>query len=89
MLDLFHRTLARIRAVFHPKEFDSDLDMELEEHLNLLAEEHIRRGVSPEEAHRRARIEFGGVMQLKEAHRETRARTASPHRSLPGSTQRE
>ena len=73
MLARFHRTLSRLRAFFSSEKYETDLDGELAEHLNLLADEHIRRGVSPEEAHRLARIEFGGIAQLKESHRETRA----------------
>jgi predicted permease len=36
------------------------------------AEEHEARGMSPDDARRAARRAFGGVMQMKEAHREQR-----------------
>jgi predicted permease len=59
-------------AVFRSSEFDRDLNTELEGHIKLLAEDHIRRGVPPAEAERLARIELGGIAQLREAHRDTR-----------------
>ena len=73
MLSVFHRLIARLRAIFGSRDLDHDLDTELESHVELLAEDFIRRGSSPEEARRLARIELGGVQQLREAHRETRA----------------
>jgi predicted permease len=72
MFSSLHRTLARIRAVFQANDLDRDLVVELEEHIQSLAEEHIRKGASQEEAQRLARIELGGVAQLREAHREVR-----------------
>jgi predicted permease len=73
MFSSLHRALARIRAVFQSKDLDRDLDLELESHLQILAEEHIRTGAPQEEAQRLARIELGGIAQLREAHREVRA----------------
>jgi predicted permease len=72
MLSAYYRTIARICAAFRAGDFDRDLDTELEAHIKLLAEDHIRRGTPPVEANRLARIELGGVTQLREAHRETR-----------------
>jgi len=72
MFSRFHRTVARIRAVFQSDGLDRDLAVELETHIQILAEQHIREGASPEEAQRLARIELGGVAQLREAHREVR-----------------
>jgi len=46
----------RIRAVFQSNELDRDLRLELEAHIQLLAEEHIRKGASQEEAQRLGRI---------------------------------
>src|SRR6516162_3840600 len=73
MFSSFHRTLARIRAVFHSNDLDRDLVLELESHIQILVEQHIRKGASREEAQRLARIELGGIAQLREAHREVRA----------------
>ncbi len=64
--------VARIVAFFKRSDLDRDLDNELDAHLLLLVEENIRRGLSPEEAHRTARLKLGNLVSLKEAHRETR-----------------
>lgn len=64
---------ARLRATFRPASLDRDLQEELEIHLSLLSEEHERRGLDAEEARRRARLELGGVSQLREAHRDVRS----------------
>lgn len=49
---------------------DDDFEQELEEHLALLTEENIRRGMAADEAKRAARTRLGGVTQLKETNRE-------------------
>jgi predicted permease len=66
------RLTARIVALFKRSDLDRDLDNELDAHLSLLVEENIRRGLSPEEAHRAARLKLGNLVSLREAHRETR-----------------
>src|SRR5260221_10003725 len=63
---------ARILAFFRRGELDRDFNQELESHLTMLADDHRRRGLTPEEARRVARLELGGLTQLREAHRETR-----------------
>ena len=72
MFGFLHRMAARIRAFFGSADLDRDLDQEWESHVTLLAEDHMRRGMTPEQAHRAARLELGGLTQLREAHRETR-----------------
>jgi putative ABC transport system permease protein len=65
------RTLAfKFRAGLRPRHVDQDFDHELEAHLDLLTEENVRRGMSPEEAERAARIRLGGRTQLKETNRQ-------------------
>ena len=59
-------------AWFKRAELDQDLDAELETHQDLLVEEGIRRGLSPDEARREARLRLGNVTSLREQHRETR-----------------
>jgi predicted permease len=66
--EAFHRVL----SFFHKPQRDSDLDAELQSHIDLAVEENISRGMSPEEARRRALIRFGGVQQAKEHQREAR-----------------
>jgi predicted permease len=49
-----------------------ELDAELATHLELAVEENMARGMSADEARRRALISFGGVAQAKEQHGEAR-----------------
>ena len=48
------------------------LDSELQFHLEQQIADYIASGASPEEARRRANLEFGGVERFKEECRETR-----------------
>jgi predicted permease len=67
------RTLfARIRGTFGKEHSVSQLHAELLSHLQALADENMRRGMSREEALQAARREFGGVEQTKELYRERR-----------------
>src|SRR2546430_1048680 len=72
MLTLLKQMAARIRALFRPSSLDRDFDQEFESHLTMLAEEHSRRGMTRDQALRAARLELGGLAQLREAHREAR-----------------
>jgi putative ABC transport system permease protein len=49
-----------------------DLNQEVHSHLEMMIEENIRSGMSAKDAHRAARIELGGVEQVKEQVREER-----------------
>ena len=51
---------------------DGDLDEELDCHIRLLAEDDVRRGITPEEAHRRAKLQFGSIESTKESYRDQR-----------------
>jgi predicted permease len=51
-----------------------DISEELQSHLDMHADDNMRAGMSPEEAHRQARIALGGVESTKERYRE-RGRT--------------
>ena len=62
----------RVRSFFHQQQRDSDLDAELQSHLELAVEENIQSGMPPDEARRRALVRFGGVQQAKEQQREAR-----------------
>jgi predicted permease len=63
---------SRCLAVVTGRRLDRDFDTELRSHLAMLTEEHVRRGLSPEEADRQARLHLGGVAQLEERHRDAR-----------------
>lgn len=73
MRTLLHQIIFRLRALFFGARVDGDLDEELEAHLAMAAEAHRKRGLSEAEAMRAARVELGGVVQLREEHRERRA----------------
>ncbi|QHS52825.1 ABC transporter permease [Edaphobacter sp. 12200R-103] len=51
---------------------EQDLDEELAFHLDRMTEEYIASGMSPAEAHRQARIAFGGVERSRQECRESR-----------------
>jgi putative ABC transport system permease protein len=69
--------IARFRSaagnLFRKTRRDEDLDTEVRGYLDLLAEEKLRNGMEFEEARRAARIELGGIEQVKEDVREVRA----------------
>jgi predicted permease len=65
------RTIAmRVRGWIFQDRVDEEFSAELETHLEMLTAENVRRGMSPEEARREARIRLGGTTQLREVHRE-------------------
>jgi predicted permease len=64
--------LARIVSIFRKRKLDEDFDAELGSHLELATEENLKRGMTPEEARRKARIQFGGLDAARELHRESR-----------------
>jgi predicted permease len=63
---------ARIVGWFAGRKLEQDFDEEVESHLAMLADEHIRKGMTPEQARQAARRSFGGITQIKEDQRERR-----------------
>jgi len=61
-----------LRNLFSSHRVGADLDQEVHSHLELLIEENIRAGMPQHEAQRAARIELGGIEQVKEQVREQR-----------------
>ncbi|HEV3277294.1 MAG TPA: ABC transporter permease [Terriglobia bacterium] len=61
---------SRVRGRFAIRRLDEGFQQELDAHLALLTEENMRRGLTPEEARRAARVRLGGVTQLRETHRD-------------------
>ncbi|MGI9628927.1 MAG: ADOP family duplicated permease [Longimicrobiales bacterium] len=55
-----------IRALVAGKAVETELDAEIGYHLDMLRQQYEDRGMSPEEALRAARREFGGIDQVKE-----------------------
>ena len=64
--------LARITGFFTADRADGDLRDELQAHLDMETAEYIRRGMSPEEARRKALLASGGMTQAAEAVRDQR-----------------
>ncbi len=69
--------ISRIRAlwnnVFRRKQLDRDLDEELQAYVELVSAEKVQAGVDPEEAHRYARRQTGGIDQVVQSVRDVRA----------------
>jgi putative ABC transport system permease protein len=64
--------MLRVRSLFRRRAVERELDDELRFHLEQQVESYRRAGLSHDEAVRRARLEFGGLDQIKEAHRDAR-----------------
>ena len=65
-----HRLLNKFRRLFHLRETNSAFETEIADHLNLLVEQHVRRGMAPAEAAQAARRQFGNTTLLREDRRE-------------------
>ena len=65
--------LSRLRALFQKRKLEDDLAAEIQSHLEMQIEDHVRQGMSPEEARHLALRKFGGVEQVKETYREQRS----------------
>ena len=64
-----------LRRIFHKSRTEKSLDKELQFHLDRQIADYEAAGIAPEEARRRARLEFGGLDQVKEEVRDTRWET--------------
>src|SRR5688500_18363817 len=69
---LGRRLRRRARSLFNARSMDRELDEELQFHLTMEVDYHVRRGLSPTKARALALREFGGVMRIKEESRQTR-----------------
>jgi predicted permease len=56
----------RVRALLRSEAIHSEIDEEMRFHLDMRAEEYVRKGMSPEEARREAERRFGRLTRLKE-----------------------
>ena len=65
--DLRHR----IRALFRRERLEKELDGELQFHIEHQTEKYLGLGLTAEEASRRARLEFGGIVDVKEQYRDS------------------
>jgi predicted permease len=71
-MPFFVKVRTLLRNLLSIRHVEAELDHEIHSHLEMLTGEKIRAGMSPEEADRLARIEIGGVEQVKEQVREQR-----------------
>src|SRR5207249_6243316 len=62
----------RLRSLFRWAQADQEVDDELRDHLERKTEEYVAQGMTQEEAHRRARLELGGIELTKEKCRDVR-----------------
>ena len=72
MMHFVREALNRFRSVFRKEPLDRELDVEMTSHIEMAIEENVRRGLPLEEARRHALVQFGGVPQARERHRESR-----------------
>jgi putative ABC transport system permease protein len=69
-MPLFVKVQSFLRNLLLSRRVEVDLDEEVHSHLEMLTEENIRAGIPTQEAQRVARIELGGIEQVKEQVRE-------------------
>lgn len=72
-MSLLSRLITLSRSLLRKEKMETELDEEIRSHIELLTEQKIKEGMDPEEAPRAARIEIGGVEQVKEQVRAVRA----------------
>ena len=71
-MPLFARLRSLLRDVRRHDALDHDMDAEFRLHMELRAEDLVRSGLTPEEAARQARLEFGSTDSFKDRGREAR-----------------
>jgi len=69
---IIYRAIAIARAVFRSKNVDADLADELQFHVAREAEANVRRGMTPDDAYRAARLKVGSVDDVIETARDDR-----------------
>jgi len=72
-MELLRILLSRCATLLRRQTLDEDLDEELRTHIDFAIEEHLKQGMSEEEARTIALREFGGVTQIKETYRVQRS----------------
>jgi putative ABC transport system permease protein len=72
MIRTLRRVWSRVLGSFFGWRRERDLAEELGAHIQLLADENIRRGLPSDEAYRRARLQFGGMESTKDNYRDQR-----------------
>src|SRR6202166_149432 len=62
----------RLRSLLRRNQVEKELRDELQDHLERKTEEYVAKGMSPQEARRRVRLDLGGIEQTKEKCRDAR-----------------
>jgi len=70
-----HDSLFRLWTLLRGRAAESELDNELRFHLEQQTAKYVKSGMSEAEALRRARLQFGGLDQIKDECREVRGIT--------------
>jgi predicted permease len=73
MMARLYRVFSRVTALFRQGRLDRDLEEDLATHLELLTDDLVRRGMSPDAARRAARLRFGSHAGATELHRDVRS----------------
>src|SRR2546423_767048 len=60
------------RSVLRRSQVEREMDLEMRFHFDRMVEDYRKRGMTLEEARRRARLDFGGMGQVKDDGREAR-----------------
>jgi len=69
---MLRKSWLRIRGWMHRRRLDEEFSDEVQAHLDMLADDFERQGMTPRDARLAARRSFGGVEQIREEHREGR-----------------
>ncbi len=72
-MTLLRVVISRLVALFRKRRLEGELNEDLHTHLEMLVEENVRKGMSPEEANYAARQSFGGIERAKEIYRDQRS----------------
>jgi hypothetical protein len=73
MIAAIRRFVLRLRNAIRPHTGEIDLERELLSHVALIEDEHLRRGVSPEDARLAASRAIGSVALASDLHRDARS----------------
>jgi len=71
--------LMRLWALIRRRRFDTELSDEMSAHIDFATADYIAAGLPPDDARRKARLEFGGTMQTQEAYRDREGWPAIEH----------
>ena len=69
---MLNDVILRLRSLFHRRNVEAEMDEELRFHFEKQVAKFTESGLTPAEATRRARLEFGGMDQVKEEYRDAR-----------------